>query len=151
MWWVLGGLLGIGVVFFAGMRAKWPPVLTAVRRMNKRFMNPRQMRTAGEPEAYAGIVRHVGRSSGRAYETPIGIEEAPDGFVVALPYGTHADWLRNVLAAGGAEFVLDGVTHRVGHPRVVGPDEALGYFDEGEQRTFAVMRIEDFLLVDRLT
>lgn len=149
VWWLLGGLATMAAVFVAGMRGKWPPVLAAVRAMNKRFMNPRQMRTAGEPGAYAGIVRHVGRTSGRPYETPIGIEETPDGFVVALPYGTAADWLKNVLAAGEAEFVHEGSTYRVDRPRVVGPDEVLKFFDEGDRRTFTTMHVVDFLLVDR--
>ncbi|MEX1281204.1 MAG: nitroreductase family deazaflavin-dependent oxidoreductase [Acidimicrobiia bacterium] len=147
---VVGGLVVLAGVFVVGMRMQWAPVTTAVRRMNKRFMNPRQMRTAGQPGAYAGIVRHVGRSSGAAYETPVGIEETPDGFVVALPYGTTADWLKNVLAAGSAELVRDGATHGVDRPRVVGPDEALEYFPEGEQRTFRTMHVDEFLLLRRV-
>ena len=150
VWWALGGLATLGAVFVAGMRWKWAPVTTTVRRMNKRFMNPRQLRTAGGPGAYAGIVRHVGRTSSRPYETPIGIEETPDGFAVALVYGTGADWLKNVLAAGAAEFVHEGVVHRVGRPRVVGGAEAIEFFGDADRRTFAAMNVDEFLLVDRV-
>lgn len=143
----VGGLVALVVVFAAGMRAKWPPVTSAVRRLNKRFMNPRQMRTAGQPGAYAGIVRHVGRTSGTAYETPVGIEETPDGFVIALPYGTSPDWLKNVLAAGSAELVREGSTYPVVEPRVVGPNEALEFFPEGDRRTFRTMHVEEFLVL----
>lgn len=146
---VVGGLAALAAVFLVGMRTHWPPVTTAVRRMNKRFMNPRQMRTAGRPGAYAGVIRHVGRSSGTAYETPVGIEETPDGFVIALPYGTSPDWLKNVLAAGSAELVWEGATHSVDRPRVVGPGEALEFFPEGERRTFRTMHVEDFLRLHR--
>ena len=72
----LGALLvavaAIGAVFAIGMRTKYPPVTTAVRRMNRKVMNPRAMKTAGTPGAYAGVIRHVGRRSGTEYETPIG-------------------------------------------------------------------------------
>lgn len=149
LWWVLGTLAAAGGVFFAGMRGKWRPVVDGVRRMNRRFMNPMQMKTAGRPGAYAGIIRHVGRSSGRAYETPVGIEETPDGFVIALPYGARADWVRNVLASGGAELVYEGDVIAVDGPRVVGGADAFEYFDDGDLRTFRMMKVDDFLLLHR--
>lgn len=61
----------LAVVFIVGMRTKCEPVLTAVRRMNRAFWNPRAMETAGTPGAYASVVRPVGRKSGRPYETPV--------------------------------------------------------------------------------
>lgn len=149
VWWGLGGLAMVGVVFLAGMRGKWGFVTSTVRRMNKRFMNPMQMKSAGQPGAYAGIIRHVGRTSGIAYETPVGIEATPDGFVIALVYGPGVDWLKNVLAAGEAELVWEGATHRAIEPRVVGFGEVGEYFDDGDTRTFRTMNIEDFLLLDR--
>ena len=60
----------LGGTFFFGMRSKNPIVLGAVIWLSKTWLNKSQMRTAGTPGAYAGIVRHVGRVSGRAYETP---------------------------------------------------------------------------------
>ena len=44
------------------------------------------------------------------------------GFAIPLPYGDEVDWLRNVLAAGEATVVLDGVRHRVTQPVVVPSD-----------------------------
>ena len=115
---ILGVLLALlfvlGVVWFVGMRTKWPPVRDFQRRVNRRVFNPRQMRTAGRPGAYAGIIRHVGRRSGRAYETPVVPLPADDGFVILLPYGDRPDWVRNVLAAGTATIVLEGEEYTVG-------------------------------------
>ncbi|MGZ4612806.1 MAG: hypothetical protein ACXV1K_06490 [Kineosporiaceae bacterium] len=51
------------------------------------------MRTAGSPGAYASVVRHVGRTSGRRYETPVVPVATDGGFVVPLPYGPGTDWL----------------------------------------------------------
>jgi hypothetical protein len=79
------------LAFVFGMRAKSPVVLRAVRRFNHRFINPRQLKTAGTPGAYAGVIRHVGRRSGRVFETPVGPFATDDGFVIALPYRTSSD------------------------------------------------------------
>lgn len=100
------------------LRTGWEPGVTAVRRFT-RVMNPRQMKTAGQPGSYAGVIRHVGRNSGKPYETPVGIVDTDDGVFVALPYGTSPDWLKNVLAAGSAEVVHEGKTFRVEQPELV--------------------------------
>jgi hypothetical protein len=42
-----------------------------------------------------------------------------DQFVIVLPYGPGADWVRNVLAHGSATLVHEGRTVRVDQPVVV--------------------------------
>ena len=116
---ILLGLAALVAVFLGGMRAKWPPVVDAVRRLNMRVMNPRQMETAGQPGAFAGILRHTGRTSGKAYETPVGIEPTDDGFVIAMVYGERTQWARNVLAAGTATVIVEGQTYEVDRPELV--------------------------------
>jgi deazaflavin-dependent oxidoreductase (nitroreductase family) len=49
-----------------------------------------------------GVLIHTGRRSGRSFQTPVFVFARPGGYVLALAYGTHADWVRNVLAADGA-------------------------------------------------
>jgi deazaflavin-dependent oxidoreductase (nitroreductase family) len=142
-------LIVLLVVFMVSMRAKYPPVLTAVRRMNKATWNPRSMKTAGQPGAYASVIRHVGRTSGTPYETPIGAVETEDGFVVALPYGTNPDWLKNVLAAGSAVLVHEGNTCQVDHPEVVPAAVGNAFFTPRVQRALRVFGIDDFILLRR--
>src|SRR5512143_1747052 len=113
------GIGALGTAFVLGWRAKSPLVLGPIIAFSKRFMNPQQMRTAGTPGAYAGIIRHRGRVSGTAYDTPVCIVPDGDAFLVALPYGSRAQWLRNVLAAGTATVVHEGRTYRVDAPRLV--------------------------------
>ena len=48
-----------------------------------------------------GVVHHVGRRSGRAYRTPVNLFPSDGGYLIALTYGEHTEWVRNVLAAGG--------------------------------------------------
>ena len=148
---VLGALFiavaAIGAVFAIGMRTKYPPVTTAVRRMNRKVMNPRAMKTAGTPGAFAGIIRHVGRTSGTEYETPIGPYASGDGFVVALPYGTSPDWLKNLMAAGSAVIVHEGKTYTVDQPEIIDTAEALEDVPPGEQMSLRVFNINEFLRV----
>ncbi|KUH99872.1 nitroreductase/quinone reductase family protein [Mycobacterium sp. IS-3022] len=59
------------------------------------------------------LVRHVGRKSGRVYETPIIVAAVPGGFVAELTYGENVNWYRNIVAAGGCELVVGGTTHAV--------------------------------------
>ena len=142
---LLLGLLAFIGVFLGGMRAKWPPVVNAVRRLNMRVLNPRQMATAGQPGAIAQILRHTGRTSGRTFETPLGIEPTDDGFVIALVYGNDTQWLRNVLAAGRAEVVRDDVCYEVERPEVVSVEDVIGFFKPSDRRLFGLFGVEKCL------
>ena len=140
-------LIVLAIAFLVAMRAKYPPVLTAIRRMNRAVWNPRAMETAGKPGAMAAVIRHVGRTSGAPYETPIGTFTTDDGFVVALPYGTTPDWLKNVLAAGSAVIVHDGVTYRVDRPEVIPDAKAFPFVPRSEQRSLRLFGVDQFLRV----
>jgi deazaflavin-dependent oxidoreductase (nitroreductase family) len=144
------GLAALVTAFLLGWRAKSPLVLRPIIALSKRFMNPKQMRSAGTPGAYAGIIRHRGRVSGTAYETPIGI--VPDGasFLVALPYGTRAQWLRNVLAAGTAIVVHEGRTCRVDAPELIPMTGVANHFSTSDQGLFRWMRVDQCLRMRNL-
>jgi deazaflavin-dependent oxidoreductase (nitroreductase family) len=150
--WFVGGLVVAtvvtAIVFVAGMRAKSPPVLNAVRRMG-RATKPLVLGSAGTPGAYASVVRHTGRTSGRTYETPVVAQATEDGFVIALPYGPNTDWLKNVLASGSATIVDEGATHDVDQPEMADM-EAVGHlFAPQEQRAHRLFQVNDVLVVRR--
>jgi len=136
---VLGGL------FVVGWRAKSGLVLGPIIAMSKRFMNPRQMRTAGTPGAYASIIRHRGRTSGTDYETPVGVVTDGGAYLIALPYGTRAQWLRNVLAAGSAELVHEGATFRVERPELIPMETVAEHFTPSDQSMFKALRVDQCL------
>lgn len=149
MWrWIamVGGGFAVVVVVvlvaqLLSLRTGWRPGVTAIRRFNRRFMNPRQMKTAGQPDAYAAVIRHVGRNTGTPYETPVGVVDTDDGLIVALPYGTSPDWLKNVLASGSAELVHEGRTFGVTNPEVVPAGDAGAHASRGDhllQRLYGV-------------
>jgi deazaflavin-dependent oxidoreductase (nitroreductase family) len=143
------GVVTLGVVFIVGMRTKHPKVLRAVRCMNRAVFNPKQMESAGTPGAYASIIEHVGRTSGTEYQTPVGVVPTDDGFVIALPYGSEADWLKNVLAAGSATIVHDGATTDVVHPEVVPIEQAAAHFSEKDRKAHRVFAVDQALRVRR--
>ena len=65
-----------------------------------------------------GVITHVGRRSGRVYRTPVNVFTREDGYVFALTYGHEAQWVRNVLAAGGCELTTRGERHRLIDPQL---------------------------------
>ena len=140
-------LVAIGVVFFVGMRTGSPLVRNVVRRFNRAFGNPHQMKTAGTPSAYASVIRHVGRKTGRSYETPMVPFATEDGFVIALPYGSGTDWVRNVMASGSATIVYEGNTYRVDQPELVPTAMAVPYMPAKEQRELRRFAIDQCLRV----
>jgi deazaflavin-dependent oxidoreductase (nitroreductase family) len=146
---VLLVLVTTGIVFVAGMRTKSPLVLDTVRRTS-RAMKPLALKSAGTPGANASVIRHVGRTTGRAYETPVGAVAIDDGFVIALPYGPNTDWLKNVLASGSATIVDEGSTYDVHRPEVLPMAQADRYFSPQDRRAHRVFRVDQCLRVRRL-
>ncbi len=144
------GIVALGAAFIVGWRVKSPLVLGPIVAFSKRFMNPSQMRTAGTPGAYAGIIRHRGRVSGTAFETPIGIVAEGPAFLVALPYGSRTQWLRNVLAAGTATVVHEGRTCRVDAPELIPMASVVDRFSTSDQRMFPVLRVDNCLRLRNL-
>ncbi len=108
----------MGIVSVVGIRRKSAAVVNAVRRLS-RATKALPLKTAGTGDAYASVVRHVGRTSGKSYETPVHAVVTDDGFAIALPYGSGSDWVKNVLARRTAAIVYGGRTCPVDDPKIV--------------------------------
>ncbi len=145
---LLLALAMLALVFMVGMRKKSPLVLDAVRRTG-RAARPYLLKSSGTPGAAASVIRHVGRTSGRPYETPVHAVPTEDGFVIALPYGLNTDWLKNVLASGTATIVDEGSTYPVDQPELVPLSVAEPLFSAKDQRTHRRFRVEEYLVVRR--
>ena len=150
---ILGGLMValavIGIVFFVGMRRKSPTVLRVVRRFARAVVNPRVLATAGTPGASASVIRHVGRKTGRPYQTPVAAEPTGDGFVIALPYGTTANWVKNALVSGSATIVDEGTTYRVDQPEIVPLALMADHFPLKDRRNLDRFRVDQCLRLRR--
>jgi deazaflavin-dependent oxidoreductase (nitroreductase family) len=118
-------LLVLAVAFFRLQGVG--PVTDAARALNKRFGNPAMMKVAGRRYFFAGIIRYKGRRSGREYAAPVWAGPTTDGFLISLPFGEVADWLKNVRAAGRVTIETRGETWAVAEPEVVDRETAWSY------------------------
>ena len=94
-------------------------------RFNRRVTNPIARALVTRVPGW-GLVVHRGRRSGRAYRTPVAVFNRPGGVAIALTYGPGAEWVQNVLAAGGAVLERGDRRTRLVNPRVlVDPERRL--------------------------
>jgi deazaflavin-dependent oxidoreductase (nitroreductase family) len=91
-------------------------------RFNSRVTN-RVTRPAARRLPGFGVVVHLGRTSGRRYETPVNVFRVPGGYVIALTYGAEAQWVKNVMAAGGCDLIVRGHSTRLVAPEIIRDDE----------------------------
>ena len=134
-----------------GIRTKYPPVVGLVRRLARDSGNPRVLKTAGTAGGPASIIEHTGRTSGRAFRTPVTPMQTANGFVIALPYGAGTDWVKNVLAAGSATLVHEGETYALDQPEVVPITAAAADFGPREQRFLRLFAVQECLRLHRAT
>src|SRR4051812_31454330 len=87
-------------------------------RFNQRVTNPIARALVTRVPGW-GLVIHRGRRSGRAYRTPVAVFRRPGGVTIALTYGPGAEWVQNVLAAGGAVLERGDRRTRLVNPRVI--------------------------------
>ncbi|WP_067537183.1 hypothetical protein [Nocardia crassostreae] len=153
MWiWIAIGA-GVPVVFAAAaglllvvvLRTRYGPGLARVRRFHRRFTNRLAMKTAGRAGAGASVIRHTGRSSGTVYETPVGIIEAGDDFLISLPYGPRTDWLAILAAAGSAEVRHEGARYRVSEPELVPAASVSRYQSRSERIGLRLFGVDEVL------
>ncbi len=111
-------------------------------KINKRVVNPRQIRKGSYP-----VVAHVGRTSGRSFQTPLDAYPTKTGYVLVARYGPKSDWVRNILAAGTATLRIDGEEHALDSPRLVSLEEALDSLVSDEPPA-DFTKAEDFVLMD---
>ncbi|HEX5689024.1 MAG TPA: hypothetical protein VFX76_03435 [Roseiflexaceae bacterium] len=82
----------------------------------KYTLNPLTRRLARSSFGPFALIRHVGRRSGKPYETPIIARPLRDGFVIELTYGPDVDWHKNVVAAGGCTLLWHGREYALARP-----------------------------------
>lgn len=114
-----------------------------VGHINKRVFNPRAVQGGKWP-----VLTHVGRSSGRTYQTPLDAYPVDGGYVFVLVYGSGSDWVRNVLAAGRARLRIDGQELELAAPAVIGETEAFQALADDVARPPKLLRITEFLRMD---
>ncbi len=126
--------------------------LDRVRIFNKHVTNRVLRRFANGSRGPFAILGHVGRRSGKPYETVIWVWPTREGFVIALTYGTRVDWYRNMMAAGGGTVFWHRRRYTVGKPELIDAQAALPAFPApfrlifrtvGKPEEFAQLRASD--------
>ncbi len=112
-------------------------------QINKRVFNPRELKKGDRP-----VLTHIGRSSGKVYETPLDAHRVDDGYLFILVYGSKSDWVQNILAAGSATLRINGQETQLANPRLVTKDEAWHLVDPGTKEPPGLLRISEFLQMD---
>jgi deazaflavin-dependent oxidoreductase (nitroreductase family) len=115
-------------------------------RFNRRVTNRVTGGVAGRLPGF-GIVVHRGRRSGREYRTPLNVFRRPGGYAIALTYGPDAEWVKNVLAAGGSLLETRGHRVRLTNPRVV-RDPARRPVPPLVRDVLGLIGVDAFLLLD---
>ncbi|WP_067901185.1 nitroreductase/quinone reductase family protein [Nocardia vaccinii] len=128
-----------------GISSMTSAIRDRMRVVNKYVTNPVMMTMAGREHWYAGVVRHTGRRSGKAYATPVVVEEVPDGVIIPLPYGTRVDWLRNVMHEGRATVQVHGRTFDTIEPAIITAEKAEPRLPPQHRRTFHRFKIDNYL------
>ena len=109
------------------------PIQRSLRQLTK-VTRPLALRSAGRQGSSTSVVRHVGRKTGRPYETPVVAVDHDGAVYIARPYGERTDWLSNVLAKGSATVVSSGDQRDFDQPQVIPMTEATVFFGAKEQR-----------------
>jgi len=118
-----------------------------LRAFNKRFFNPLMRKLAGKRFVPFALVRHVGRRSGKTFETPISAKPVGGGFVIALPYGSDVDWYRNVMAAGGGVMRWHGKEYAFGKPEPADRSKAVTVFPLPYRAVLLLNNTQEFVRV----
>ncbi len=92
--------------------------MSFLRPFTTRLVNPISRRFAGWLPGF-GLLTYTGRKSGRRYRTPLNVFKRGNFYVFALTYGSEANWVRNVLAAGGCELRVCGRDVRLVEPEML--------------------------------
>ena len=90
----------------------------------KNAVNPAASRIAHSGRGPISLIRHVGRKTGRVYETPVILARRGDDFVAELTYGPDVAWYRNVVAAGRCTVIVHGTEYEI--DRIESLDAAAG-------------------------
>ena len=113
----------------------------------KNTLNRATIRIARSGRGPFTLVRHVGRKTGKVYETPIMVARVPDGFVAELTYGTEVAWYRNVVAAGKCVLVFHGAEHQIDSIGPYSTESGLRAFGYPRALVLKVLRRQEFRLL----
>ncbi len=116
-------------------------------RVLKNTLNPLTARAARSGRGPFSVVRHVGRKTGKVYETPLILARIPGGFVAELTYGPEVAWYRNVVAAGRCVIIFKGADHDIDRIEPYATEDGLRAFSNPAAFILKLMRRHAFRIL----
>jgi deazaflavin-dependent oxidoreductase (nitroreductase family) len=110
----------------------------------KHTLNPLTRRMARSSLGPFSIIRHVGRRSGRQYETPLIVAPVEGGFVIELTYGPDVDWHKNIVAAGGCVVVWHGKEYPINRIKPLEAQTGLAAFPPPQRLVLRLLKRTHF-------
>lgn len=98
----------------AGVPMLVPP---ALEKFQIKYINP-LMTPLSRKLPGMSVIKHTGRTSGTAYETPVTPYRKGDILAIGLIHG-KTNWVKNVLAVGAADIRVSGKDLHLVNPRVL--------------------------------
>lgn len=119
------------------------PLPRWLAQVNKRVFNRWELKRGVRP-----VLIHVGRTSGRSYETPLDAHRVDGGYIFVCNYGSRSDWVRNIMAAGSARLRIGGDHVDLVAPRLVTEAEATEELPAETKLPPRSMNVTEFLRMD---
>jgi deazaflavin-dependent oxidoreductase (nitroreductase family) len=113
----------------------------------KNTLNRATLRAARSGRGPFSLVRHVGRKTGKTYETPLLLAQTGAGFVAELTYGTDVSWYRNIVAAGQCVIVHHGIEHHIDRIEPCSAPDGLRAFGYPRSLILRLLRRKEFRLL----
>lgn len=88
------------------------------RRVVTRHLNPIVRPLARRLPTFA-ILTHRGRTSGRSHRTPVNVFRRGSDYYFFLTYGSDAQWVKNILAAGCCTIETRGQIVALDRPELI--------------------------------
>jgi deazaflavin-dependent oxidoreductase (nitroreductase family) len=95
------------------------------------------------------VVHHVGRTTGRQYESPVMAFQTERGWIVSLAYGSDVQWARNLDRAGSGALTRAGHTHQVSGVRAIRWKDAAPSLPAWARGVLRSASVDDFLFLTR--
>jgi deazaflavin-dependent oxidoreductase (nitroreductase family) len=116
--------------------------LDGIRIFNKHILNRITLKFAQKGKGPFSIMNHIGRKSGRIYQTPVLASYVNEIVIIPLSYGENVDWLHNVQACSGCEIHWRDKWVRAGHPMVIDSKEAYQILPEHRKKNIRTFQDE---------
>lgn len=158
----LAGVVVVMILALGGVVLTWLVLVPRIFRRNRDLLvrfgpvkgllqryNDMTRKVSGTERSPWGLVTHVGRRSGRTYQTSLGTYPYGDGFLLPLGYGTHTDWYRNMMAAGTCTLAWKGRTYQLERPELISGPEVMRAWPMRDRILLQLAGMHDFVWLHR--